>query len=105
MNHHKPSLGKDTMTRTLITMALTLAPLVVSAAGWTTGWAKVLSVLTNNVAGANYVWVETTANNVNNGTTYDKTGLVLKVTAKAASVFARTYGAGCSVGRYRLGHT
>ena len=68
LDHFNPLSRKDTMTRTLIAMVLTLAPLVVSAAGWTTGWAKVLSVLTNNVAGANYVWLETTANNVNNCT-------------------------------------
>ena len=68
MNHLNPSAGKDTMTGTLITLVLTLAPFVVSAAGWTTGWAKGFSVLTNNVAGANYVWLETTANNVNNCT-------------------------------------
>ena len=66
MNHLNPSAGKGTMTRTLIALVLTLAPFVVSAAGWTTGWAKVFSVLTDNVAGANYVWLETTANNVNN---------------------------------------
>ena len=68
MNHLNPSAGKDTITRTLIALVLTLAPFVVSAAGWTTGWAKVFSVLTDNVAGANYVWLETTANNVNNCT-------------------------------------
>ena len=68
MNHLNPSSRKDTMTRTLIALVLTIAPLVVSAAGWTTGWAKVLSIVTNNVAGANYVWLETTANNVNNCT-------------------------------------
>ena len=73
MNHLNPSAGKGTMTRTLIATVLTLAPLVVSAAGWTTGRAEVLSVLTNNVAGANYVWLETTANNVNNCTVYTDT--------------------------------
>ena len=52
---------------------LTLAPFIVSAAGWTTGWAKVFSVITNNVAGANFVWLETTGNNVNNYTSYADT--------------------------------
>ena len=73
INHLNPSSRKDTMTRALIAMVLSLAPLVVSAGAWTTAWVKVLSVTTPSQPGQGYAFLEPAANNINNCTVFNDT--------------------------------